>query len=269
MIKRILTFVLIITILLMHTVAFAESKENTEKRQSLLEQIEEFDRQYQLHRGDAIKAVDAMLASDSSLKRVGECITSSYRIVNGELISVVDRSSPSNISFTDQIVYDSDWGTYVYHGTWRWKTSPNESNLDPNDVIGVYSTKPNEVSPLDYFINCYNSNNTKVGYYNSNSGITDGSIAKGIETADGAGFWIPEASVVRGNMSVPLTYVSGAPSNSTAKIMQYYSHSWTSSNLTGLGGSISIDGGGIDVSWSTGVNSWEVTSAGKRLSQAQ
>ena len=67
----------------------------------------------------------------------------------------------------------------------------------------------------------------------------------------------------QGRSVVPIGYTAG----SNKKVMIEYGHSWATSNITGIGGSVSIDGTGFDISWETNVKHWEgpVTSAGVRL----
>lgn len=76
-------------------------------------------------------------------------------------------------------------------------------------------------------------------------------------------FWHNEAQVDNGTLSAPLYWTSG----STAKVMMKYGHSWTDTDITGIGGNVSIDGGGFSISWDSEVLHWEdvATSYGVRL----
>lgn len=174
------------------------------------------------------------------------------------------RSSMSDISFVgDSLVYDNDWGTFVYFGNWEWNNFPIFETLAPDDVVGFYTQDPDEMYPLDYFVSGYNSTGTRTAYYNSDEGTTSGPIAKGEDTVWGAAFWIDEFYVRRGSVVVPIRYVSG----SEKKVMMKYGHSWSTTEITGIGGEISIDGGGFNISWENNVNHWSscATSPGVRL----
>ena len=166
----------------------------------------------------------------------------------------------------DTLVFDSDYNTYVYFGYWSWNKFPSvtdEINLSPYDFIGFYTQSSDELYPTDYFVYGYDNQSNNTAIYNSASQITSGKIFKGVDTPSGAAFWIDERYVRRGRMVVPLDYKSG----SKKKVMMQYCHNWTKANVTGIGGQVSVGGGGFQISWDTGVYHWEdmATSPGARL----
>lgn len=160
-------------------------------------------------------------------------------------------------------MHDSDWNTYVYFGYWEWKGTPDEQVLTPYDVVGFYTQSASEMYPLEYFVYGYSPSGTRSAYYNSVDDTSSGFIAKGEDTEWGAAFWIDDRYVRSGRIVVPIDYTAG----SNRKVMTKYCHSWTERNVTGIGGSVSIDGAGFDISWDTSVKHWEsiATSSGVRL----
>ena len=154
-------------------------------------------------------------------------------------------------------------GTYVYFGTWDWTTSPNETDLAPWDLVGFYTQNSNQLRAQQSIVYGYNSSGSRVMYYNTDSGSSSGSIQKGTDVLSGTVFWFDETNVDHGRITAPLYYTNG----STAKIMTSYGHTWSTSYVTGIGGDISITGGGFSVSWENGVAHWPslATSPGARL----
>lgn len=257
--KRMFSVVLSIAMMMSLSVpAFATGDPPEKKRQ--YEIIETYNSLYEKYNQDDNLAMQELLKLYPSLEVVDETVT--YFDENGAEI-LPTRSSMTDVSLVgDKLVHDSDWNTYVYFGYWEWKKAPDELNLRPYDVVGFYTQDPNEMYALEYFLYCYNANG-QVDSYSSATGASTTFIAKGEDSVWGAAFWIDDKYIRSGRMMVPLDYTAG----SNKKVMLKYCHSWTSRNITGVGGNIGIDGAGFNISWDVGVEHWPgpVTSAGVRL----
>ena len=194
-----------------------------------------------------------------------EIVDSSVTYFDGDGNEVKNtRSTVNDINVEgDTLVYDSEWDDYVYFGYWEWKVQPNETFLSPYDVVGFYTQSDVEMYPLEYFVYGYDTSGKRQAYYNSDSDESSGYIVKGEDTSWGAAFWIDDRYVRSGRMVVPLDTIAG----SNKKVMLKYCHSWSSTNITGIGGSIGVGSAGFDISWDTSVRHWEspVTSAGVRI----
>ena len=259
--KKIITWGLSISIFMSMNVPILAASSNVQAREVQHEIIEDFDALCEEYNQNEDMAMEELLLLHPSLEIVDSSKT--YFDDAGDVI-IPTRSDMTDISLIgDKLVYDSDWDTYIYFGYWEWKQSPDERNLNPFDVVGFYTQNAEEMAPLEYFVSGYNALGNRIAYYNTDSDETSGCIIKGEDTEWGAAFWIDDRYVREGRMSVPIDYTSG----SRAKVMLKYIHSWTTTNITGVGGSISIDGAGFDISWETSVNHWEspVTSSGVRL----
>lgn len=257
--KRMFSVVLSIAMMMSLSVpAFATGDPPEKKRQ--YEIIETYNSLYEKYNQDDNLAMQELLKLYPSLEVVDETVT--YFDENGAEI-LPTRSSMTDVSLVgDKLVHDSDWNTYVYFGYWEWKKAPDELNLRPYDVVGFYTQDPNEMNALEYFLYCYNANG-QVDSYSSATGASTTFIAKGEDSVWGAAFWIDDKYIRSGRMMVPLDCAAG----SNKKVMLKYCHSWTSGNITGVGGNIGIDGAGFNISWDVGVEHWPgpVTSAGVRL----
>lgn len=282
--KFLLTFLIASMVLSTLSISvFAEDLNDIpEKRESELKIIDEYNILYQRYSGDSERAIKELVHNSNTLTLVDN-IKSSYTIKDGkpilyslekdgnivypkleEELDVGLSSEMSDLEFNDNIVYDSDWNTYVYLGAWSWKGyHPNEDNLQPWDCIGFYTQDKDEVRAKEYILRGYSKYGGQRIYYNTDSGVSSGPVAKGQDTAWGAGFWHDETNVNNGTLSAPLYWTSGA----TAKVMMKYGHSWTDTNITGIGGSIGIDGAGFDISWDREVLHWSepATSPGIRI----
>lgn len=225
--------------------------------------VDTYNKYFAQYNGDAQQALMALLNSKDSLELVNNEIIG-YKMVDGELLAVNpyvrSESQSSDITFTDSIVHDRDWGTYVYTGTWNWKKYPVHPNPAPYDMVGFYTQDASQVRGMEFFVSGYNQNGALTAYYNTDTGKSSGPIQKGIDAFDGTAFWIDENTVRYGNIIVPLYYNSGSNS---AKIMTQYAHSWTSTTLTGIGGQINFasGGGGFNVNWQSNVSSWGHTAS--------
>ena len=248
--------------------AFAQQEGTAEysvEQQKAIDQVtQEYNKLYELNKMDADKALEELVKNVPSLKVVSNNKSYGYIVGDEMVVSEVQLySSPADISFSDSIVYDSDWGTYVYFGGWNWRQTPNETNLQPWDMVGVYTQDSSQIRPREIIVRGYDKNGSRSVYYNTQTGSSD-PIQKGIDSQSGVAFWHDESEVVNGQITAPLYYSS---TSETAKIMIQYAHSWTYTSTTGIGGSIGVGSGGFNVSWSTGVYSWPgvISSSGARL----
>ena len=260
MMKKLLATVLsIVMVMSMSISAFAVS--DAQARQAQYEIIETYNFLCEEYDQNEEMAMQELLRMYPSLAVVEETVT--YFDEEGQEV-LPTRSSMNDISLVgEMLIHDSDWDTYIYFGYWEWETGPDELNLQPYDVVGFYTQSSTEMYPLEYFVYGYNSSGDSEAYYNSLSGESSGYIVKGEDTVWGAAFWIDDRYICSGRMSVPIDYVEG----SNKKVMLKYDHSWTSADISGIGGSVGIGSAGFNVSWDVGVNHWEspVTSAGVRL----
>lgn len=230
-----------------------------------LEVIEAYDRLYEKHTHDSQAALSELLMLYPSLRVVSS--STAYFDENGNEIRQTRETSGSWITFAnDQLVYDSDWGTYIYTGEWGWKNDPElyETNLDPRDYVVFYTQDPSKVSARGYYVYCYDKNGSSVARYSSfESSNIVGDIAKDVDdTSYGAAFSFKEESVRSGRVVVPLNYTS----MSTTRMMIAYVHTWSTTKYTGAEISIGITSAGIGLSWEDGVGVWRCTSGGVSLS---
>lgn len=271
--KKTIIFISIFTLVIcsLSFPAFAKNDGNeltTEQKRIALNIIEQYNEIYEEYQGNADVSLEILLSEYPSLELISSS-KSSYEPSNDSSLifssdGIEPLSSSSDISFNDNIVYDSDWNTYVYLGSWNWTNGqPDETNLEPWDMIGFYTQDKDELRAQEYIVRGYNTSGVRQVYYNTDSNTVSGSISKGEDTLWGVAFWHDESNVDNGTFSAPLYWTSGA----TAKVMLKYGHSWTEKTITGVGGSASIDGGGFSVSWDTDVLHWPsiVTSSGVRL----
>ena len=256
--KKSLALILILVFSLQFTVlGFAEDIQSNQIEAST-NIVERFNELYQLNGGNTYNAIEALISENESLE-LKEYKTTSYSIINGELIPISARSTnPSDISFTDSIVYDNDWDAHVYLGSWQWDKDPyfsldlNET-IDPWDMIGFYTQDSSKVRAREYFVYGYDSSNKRTIYYNSDSQSSSGDIQKGLDTLGGVAFWHNEMHVDHGTMNVPL-YTFGDTTG--VKVMMQYSHAWSATDITGIGGSISKGNYGFNISWDRNVLHW-------------
>lgn len=259
--KRGIALILTIALLMSINIPVLAVNNSVDAREVQHEIIETFDVLCEKYSQDEERAMEELLLLYPSLEIVDSSTT--YFDEHGNEV-LPTRSSMTDISLIgDKLIYDNDWDTYIYFGYWEWKKAPDENNLSPYDVVGFYTQSATEMYPLEYFVYGHNAAGNQTAYYNSESGVSTGHIVKGEDTVWGAAFWIDDKYVREGRIVVPIDYTVG----SNKKVMTKYCHSWTATNITGIGGSVSIDGAGFDISWDTSVNHWEspVTSAGVRL----
>lgn len=219
--------------------------------------INKYDALFEKNRGNIEATLDELVSSSDSLEIVEYKET--FRTIDGQS---VHKSSPADVRFTDSIIHDSDWNTYVYIGTWDWINSPGTGSLRPFDVVEVYSQSSYNIAPKHFIVYGYDDNGNRVAYYNSDTEIANGNIQKGIESSTGAAFWVDESEIDNGRMTVPLDYKTG----SNTKIMMEYNHSYSETNVDSFGGNISRDGVGFSISWISDVYGWgPITSFGARI----
>lgn len=252
-----------------------------EKRTVAMTVIDEFNKLYEKYNGKTEEAIDELVKGSTALKLVANTKTT-YEVIDGEAVlykvtengketysisskvsEIVPNSQMSWMHFTDSIVWDGDWNTYVYLGSWDWNPAPDEAYLLPWDCIGFYTQDIDELRTQEYILRGYNSNGASKIYYNTDSGSSSGPVSKGTDNLWGVAFWHDESVVDNGTLSAPLYWTSG----STAKVMMKYGHGWTQTYVTGLGGDASITGGGFSISWDREVSHWPdvATSYGVRL----
>jgi len=259
--KRIISSILCFSLITNLAVQAVAVEETDPAREAQLEVIEAYDRLYEECDHDEERAMEELLELYPSLEVVDSSVT--YFDENGKEI----KNARSNMTYVnlegESLVYDNDWDTYVYFGYWMWTYAPDENRLAPYDVVGFYTQSDTEMYPLDYFVYGYNTSGNQVAYYNTVSGERSGYIAKGEDTTWGAAFWIDDNYVRSGRMVVPIDYTPG----SNKKVITKYCHSWTTTNITGIGGSVSVGAYGFNISWDTSVRHWEsiATSSGVRL----
>ncbi|WP_025027245.1 hypothetical protein [Caldalkalibacillus mannanilyticus] len=175
-------------------------------------------------------------------------------IEDGDL--ALQEVDPKRLTWSDTIFYDNDSQKYNYTGGWNWQYLMGG---DPYDVIGVY---PNDASKMtlspgtNLTLRGYNSRGNLEAYW-STGGSTSGPVQLATPLDEkGVAFWIKEGStsgrVIRGTISVNLGKVTIDPN---ARIQLQYNHSYTSTDITGVGGSVSVKdkGGGFNVTWEKNV----------------
>lgn len=283
--KRIISIILLVGLLAMGSLgSFAtknsyENNNSDKQHKAAMKIIDKYYQFYEDTNGDSELAIEELLKSNSSLKNVNHSNTI-YDVSNGEaiLLSVVEngeitysnndlitiKSTSANLSFTDDIVYDSDWDTYVYLGTWNWTNGhPDELLIQPWDMVGLFSQNGSEIHAQEYIVRGYNVSGIQQIYYNTDTNTVSGQISKGTDNYSGVAFWHNEYNVDHGALTAPLYWTSG----SDAKVMMKYNHSWTSTTITGVGGQVSISGGGFSISWDTRAEHWQdiATSSGVSL----
>lgn len=225
--------------------AFASETSNiTESQQYIIDKYNEL---FEKHNNDNKAALDELIATHDSLELVAY---NEYYVTNGKNSNA--RSVMTDVVFSESMIYDSDWGTYVYASTWEWINLPDESNLEPWDFVGFYIEDPTQLSARELIVYGYNSSGSRVGYINTDTNSESGAIALGYNNNYGCAIWVNESSVVEGRIVVPLDYTSG----STTKIHTSYCHSYSTSGISGIGGNVGIGSVGFNVSWNTGVSSW-------------
>ena len=248
-----------VLILVSSTMAFAstveESYDQDSSEQYIIEKYDEFFEQNNRNNDAALKD---LIASSDSLELVAYS-EQSYK----DGVPVMARSNMADIKLTDSIIHDSDWGTYVYIGTWDWMRSPDEANLSPWDVVGIYTQNSNDIRAKESIVYGYGLTGRRTVYYNTDTGETSGDIQKGTDVLAGTVYWLDEKYVDNGRIVVPLYYKNG----STSKMITCYGHAWTTSNITGVGGSVSISSLGFNVSWEDKVSHGDnlATSPGARI----
>lgn len=230
-----------------------------------LEVIETYDRLYEKHNHDSQAALSELLTLHPSLSIVSSSTT--YFDGNGNAIQQSRAAtSPSYVSFADdELVFDSDWNTYIYFGEWSWNRDPElyETNLAPYDYVAFCTEDPVEMSARAFYVYYYDDEGTSVARYSSEaaSNIT-GDIAKIKDNSYGAAFSVDDNVVRSGRMTVPLRYTA----NSTKRVMLNYIHSWTDRADTGIGVTLSLTGIGLTASWEDTVHQWKSISGGVSLS---
>ena len=259
--KRLIGFLIALTVILQITSpAFATSEDNVAykaQRRVMDDYFELCDKMGTYADEDEI--FEIFLAEHPSLSIIDS--STIYYDENGEI--PVTRCQPSDFNMMkDSLVYDNDYGTYIYFGYWDWKYFDYLENYNPDDVVAYFSEDYTKLQhrPNVYAVYGYDQSGKRTAVYDPASNNMSGAISKGLDNKHGIAFWVNEILVRSGRIVVPTTYKSGA----NTRMMTSYCHSWTSSTLTGIGGDISLTGGGINVAWSTNVNSWPspVTSPG-------
>lgn len=248
--KKVIGVIISVMILLNLTLpGFAESRAaSAQKAQTDI--IETYIELYESVGCDKETAMAQLMREYPSLEIIDSSIT--YFSEDGTEI-VPTKSSMRDINFIDEeLVHDSDWDTYIYFGSWNWETFPDDEVLQPDDVVGFYTQDPECMFPLAYFVYGYNKYNQRSAYYNSDTGDVSGYIAKGEDTSWGAGFWVDESEVRKGEFIVPVDFARGE----NKRVMLKYDHSWLETYVTGVGGEIHITGGGFNVSWDSEVRHW-------------
>lgn len=244
--KKIIATVLTATMAMSISVpVFASETSNITESQQYI--IDKYDELYEKNNNDNKAALDELVATHDSLELVAY---NEYYVTNGEISKA--KSAMTDVVFSESMVYDSDWGTYVYASTWEWINLPDESNLEPWDFAGFYIEDPSQLSARELIVYGYNSSGRRVGYINTDINSESGDIALGYNNNYGCTIWVDESTVVEGRIVVPLNYVTG----STTKIHTSYCHSYSTSSVSGIGGSVGIGSVGFDISWNSGVSSW-------------
>lgn len=209
--------------------------------------------------------VAALLDMHPSLS-IEDCSTVYYD-ENGEIPTA--RCSMSEILLAkDYLVYDSDYGAYVYFGHWDWNfIYPHSSQID--DIVAFYSSDSSKLSYLDlkYAIYGYDSSKNRVASIDpENNKYSDQYITKKFLTSGndlGVAFSINDSVIRSGRILAPVARKSGG----TVTMATAYHHVWSETHITGISVNLSIltQGGGLSVSWNETVNNWTATSLGAIL----
>ncbi|WP_246943580.1 hypothetical protein [Bacillus pinisoli] len=158
--------------------------------------------------------------------------------------------SVGNLKWNDAILYDNDSQKYNYTGGWTWSSM---SSSTPYDMVGVFpsDTSLMTLSPgTNLTLRGYNYSGTRTALWTT-SGTTSGGVQLATTlNSKGVAFWIDDKEVKNGTISVHLGKTTRDPN---ARIQLQYNHSYTSKNVTGIGGSVSVKdgGGGFNVTWET------------------
>ena len=205
--------------------------------------------------GDSTYAMTELLNSSDSLKIVSSMVSPNTEVEQNDMI------------FRDEyIVYDSDWETYVYFGSWYWRVGvPDDTG--PWDVAGVISQDVNDIKILDLITTLYTITGIEAGYCDTSTGECDGALALVPASRSAAAIWIePGQYVKKGSFIAPLEVDDP---DTTAKVSMEYIHSYAETEITGLGGSISLSDESVtisgSISWNTGIYDWNTGSGGARI----
>lgn len=182
-----------------------------------------------------------------------------------QMMLVMDRSTDKNtdgsefstldnygdVDFSEAIYYSTDSQKYYYYGSWD-ASALTQSN--PWDMIGVSTTdKYNMPLSNEVIVRGYNVFGSQKIYVNTALGSETGNISQGTDNANqeqGVGFWFDDFQGVTGTITAFLDDY-----DYSEEIQMQYNHSWTSTNVTGIGGNVDVkSGGGFNVTWDTNVN---------------
>lgn len=161
------------------------------------------------------------------------------------------QSHYGDVDFNEAIYYSTDSQKYYYYGSWD---ASDLTQSDPWDMIGVSTTNKYSM-PLsnEVIIRGYNALGIQKIYVNTALGTETGNISQGTDNADqeqGVGFWFDDYQGVTGTITAFLDDY-----DYSEEIQMQYNHSWTSRNVTGIGGNVDVkSGGGFTVTWDTNVN---------------
>ncbi|MCP3029018.1 hypothetical protein [Halobacillus sp. A5] len=218
---------------------------NSDKEATLDEQIEFYHQQYeQTH--DHEESIEKTVKKYKNLELAGQDTS-------------IQAQSIFGLNFgNDSIVYNNDSNQYVYMGSWEW----DEFDVgDPYDHIGVTTENTTDMPITEVIFNGYDSQGDKNAHMNSEiSSSRYGSVQLAAESAGGVSFWIDERDIRSGSMSA---YLGGLSTSTTDEVRIEYDHATTTTDITGIGGSVDVkSGGGFNISWENGVDSTSAISAG-------
>lgn len=168
----------------------------------------------------------------------------------------------------DYLVYDNDYGAYIYFGYWNWD-SRNSHLSQIDDIVAFYLSDSSKLSYLDqkYAIFGYDYNNNRVASIDpENNKYSDPYMTKVFLTSGndlGVAFSINDSVIRRGRILAPVTRKSAG---SVTMAMAYH-HVWSETHLTGISGNFSLltKGFGLSVSWERTVENWTAASLGVQL----
>lgn len=95
------------------------------------------------------------------------------------------QSSPSAVSLTDSIYYQSSTGWYRFTGNWDWTGTPDElaDALDFFACRMVYDNSTVDWTLVDDYAYCYDAQNDQTGYTHGSSHTSGSLVTRRTETA--------------------------------------------------------------------------------------
>lgn len=260
--KRILSTCVLLAMICTAIFPVAAYDQEEGKKNSEQYIMDTFGYYYELYDGDVKRATEALIASKDSLSLIS--IKETEPGVE-PYASYEFGAKTSDMLLIESIVYDNDWNTYVYNGSWEWRGATSTSELHPSnylkpeDVIAVFSQNSNRMRVKQMILYGYNvidgkSKNTC--YYDTLGNPNDNfGFGSSLNVPNMRAFAFDETNVLRGRLSAALSYNASAGSPDDLIMMQYC-HSWTEVETTGAGFSIGVGSGGANVSWESGVLHW-------------